>query len=75
MVAMVPTDFPGKFLAAIESGDATTLEALIDNRCMVHANFSDAPNDRPTTLRVVRWLHGNVQKLCYVSARLRALLP
>jgi uncharacterized protein len=65
---MVSTDlvkFADGFFDAIEAGDIDTLDALLADDFEVHANFLDAPNDRGTTLAVLRWLHSNVEDLRY----------
>ncbi len=66
---MVPTHLGDGFFAAIEDGDLVTLESLLAEEVEVHANFLDAPNDRRTTLTVLRWLHDNVRDLRYDVVR------
>ncbi len=71
---MVPTLLADGFFAAIADGDVETLESLLAEDLEVHANFLDTPNDRRTTLAVLRWLHRNVRDLRYDVVR-REELP
>ncbi len=66
---MVPTLLGDGFFAAIEDGDFATLGSLLAEDLQVHANFLDTPNDRRTTLTVLRWLHANVRDLRYDVVR------
>lgn len=67
---MVPT-LPERFVAAIEAGDQRALELLMHEDCMVHANFLPVPNNRTTTLAILRWLHENVRDLRYDDVRIQ----
>jgi ketosteroid isomerase-like protein len=74
---MVPIDlvtFADGYFGAIEAGDFARIEALMADDCEVHANFLDGPNNRATTLSILRWLHRNVRDLRYDVVR-REELP
>ncbi len=62
---MLPTELADRFVAAIEAGDTAELEQLLADELVVWANFTNAENDRATTLAILRWLHRNLGGLHY----------
>ena len=70
---MLVMGFADRFVAAIEQGDETTLSERLAPECTVNPSFSDGENDRTTTLRILRWMHRNVEGLRYDDIRRHAI--
>jgi ketosteroid isomerase-like protein len=69
MVPIVLAALADRFFTAIEDGDFETVEALLADDLEVHSNFLHFPNDRRTTLAILRRLHRNVRDLRYDVVR------